>query len=340
MRIAILVALVACGDDGAPPDAGIYDGDSGVHDGGAPRDSASPGVDAGTPMPDAGPMGPIVDRTDPQLHAFLFTPAEADAQSGDGDRAQSALLDTRVEPLGLLVVYLHGAGRPTTCGSRAHGEVLAGMGFHVFQPCYASDYGVGNCEDDIGGCRLEAFEGVDHTTVIDIAPPDSMERRIVRGLRHLESLHSGGDWDFFLDGDSPRWSAIVISGISHGASSSGIIGMVRSTARVVMLSGPLDTGQAWLEMTPVTPIDRFFAFTHTGDEQHPGHLDSFEAMMLPGSPVVVDGASPPYDGSHRLVSSADTSDGHGSTQAGRSSPRAGDEYVFMPVWRYLYGAGR
>ena len=39
--------------------------------------------------------------------------------------------------------------------------MLAGQGFHVFAPCYLSDYGVGSCGDDIGGCRLEAFEGVD-----------------------------------------------------------------------------------------------------------------------------------------------------------------------------------
>lgn len=334
----VLFGVFACGDDSAPLDAGSSGSDAGPRaDAGAPHDSGSSGSDGGSPLPDAGPSGPMVDRTDPQLHSFSFSPDEADPESRDGDRTESGFLDTRVEPIGRLVVYLHGAGRPTTCGSRAHAEVLAAMGFHVFQPCYASDYGVGNCGDDIGGCRLEAFEGVDHTSVIDIAPPDSMERRIVRGLQHLASMHPGGDWSFFVDGDSPRWSAIVISGISHGASSSGIIGMVRSAARVVMLSGPLDTGQAWLEMTPMTPIDRFYGFTHTGDEQHPGHLEAFATMMLAGEPVVVDGASPPYDGSHRLVSSADTSDGHGSTQAGGSSPRTGGEYAFMPVWRVMYG---
>jgi len=58
-----------------------------------------------------------------------------------------------------MVVYLHSAGQPTTCGSQEHGRVLAKMSFHVVQPCYVSDYGVGNCGDDIGGCRLEAYDG-------------------------------------------------------------------------------------------------------------------------------------------------------------------------------------
>ncbi|MFY0539324.1 hypothetical protein [Nannocystis pusilla] len=61
-------------------------------------------------------------------------------------------------------------------------------------------------------------------------------------------------------------------------------------------------------------------------------------MMLPGEPFVVDGAAPPYMDSHRLVTSAATGDGHGSTQAGGSSPKDGDVYVFEPVWRAMYGA--
>ncbi|MCA9657925.1 MAG: hypothetical protein KC486_06240 [Myxococcales bacterium] len=285
-----------------------------------------------------GEIGPMVDVSDPQLYSFEFTPDEADAAASQALATQLAYLDTQVEPLGKLVVYLHGAGAPQTCGSKAHGQVLAGMGFHVFSPCYISDYGVGNCGDNIGGCRLEAFEGVDHHPFVDITPENSAEVRIVKGLQYLQEQHPGGDWAYFLDGDQPRWEKIVISGISHGASSSGVIGMNRIVDRVVMLSGPLDSGQAWLKGQPMTAIDRFFAFTHTADNQHPGHLQSFTDMMLVGEPTAVDGAEPPYSDSHRLMSSADTDNGHVAVQAGGSSPKDGNnEYVYMPVWRYLYG---
>jgi hypothetical protein len=50
--------------------------------------------------------------------------------------------------------------------------------------------------------------------------------------------------------------------------------MNRDVERVVMLSGPLDTDQAWLTGVPVTSIDRFWGCTHTGDEQHAGHLQA------------------------------------------------------------------
>jgi len=282
-------------------------------------------------------LGPLVDVSDPQLYEFEFNPSSADAEVSTHDATQLAELDTTATPIGLLVVYLHGAGTPTTCGSRDHGRVLAGYGFHVVQPCYVSDYGVGNCGDDIGGCRLEAFEGVDHSEVIDIAPPDAIETRVVRALEYLQDQHPGGDWQYFIEGDVPRWGRIIVSGISHGASTSAVIGMNRSVDRVVSLSGPLDSGQAWLLGDPITPIDRFWGFTHTDDDQHEGHVESFDDLALPGAPAVVDDMAAPYGGSHRLVTSAATGNGHSSTQAGGASPTEGEDWVFDPVWRTMYG---
>lgn len=282
--------------------------------------------------------GPMVDVSDPQLYEFELTADQADPEAMEKLATEQAQLDTRAVPLGRLVVYLHGAGAPSLCGGRDHGRVLAAMGFHVVQPCYISDYGVANCEDDIGGCRLEAFEGVDHHPFIDIAPADSIETRVVRMLEYLQAMHPGGDWQYFIEDGAPRWDRIVISGISHGASTSALIGKHRVVDRVVSLSGPLDSDQAWLLEDSLTPIEQFFAFTHTGDDQHEGHLVSFEDLGLPGAPTVVDGAAPPYADSHRLVTSAPTGDGHGSTQAGGASPTEGDVWVFEPVWREMYGA--
>src|SRR6185503_6782832 len=112
-------------------------------------------------------------------------------------------------------------------------------------------------------------------------------RRVVRALRWLDGQDPGGDWQYFLEGEAPRWSEIVISGISHGASSAGLIGSVRRCHRVVMLSGPFDVGQAWLETPWQTPLDRAFGFTHTADDQHDGHLEAFETLGLPGAPASV-----------------------------------------------------
>lgn len=293
--------------------------------------SGQGGAEAGTAGSSGAPAtGPGVDRSDPRLYQVTFTAEDADPAASRALGDQHAFLDTRVEPQGKLVVYLHGAGDFQSCGGGALGPLVASFGFHWLAPCYLSNYGVDNCGDDIAGCRLEAFEGEDHHPFVDITRPDSIEERIVRGLGYLEQENPEGDWQYFLEGETPRWSEIVISGHSHGASSSGLIGVYRSVARVVMLAGPYDVGQAWLELEPLTPRDRFYGFSHTGDNQHQGHLDAFEALGLPGAPTGVDDQDPPYADSHRLFSQASVSDAHGSVTSG-------DIPAFVPVWEYLYG---
>ncbi len=318
-------------DTGSAPDVAVAEaaGDA-VAETAAPSDA---GADTAKP--------PInVDPTNPKRYDFTFKANEADAAAKESLGTQGGYVDTRVKAKGKLVVFLHGAGdqAPTSCTSGELANVVTAMGFHLFTPCYNSYYGVGACGNDIGGCRLEAFEGIDHTNAIDIKPADAIEPRVVAGLKLLAKRHPGGDWTWFLDGDKPRWSDIVIAGISHGASTSGVVGMVRRVDRAVMLSGPLDTNQAWLKQTPLTALDRFYGFTHTADSQHSGHLGAFEAMKLPGAVTSVDGATPPFGSSHRLKTSAATSNGHGSTMPGGASPKTGSgAYVFLPVWKYLFG---
>jgi hypothetical protein len=346
---AILAQAAGCSSDtassGSPPPStgtgGSSTGGGGTGGSSSTGGSSTGGSDTGGAGGGGGMVpvdpGPNVDVSNPQLYKTSFTAEEADAEASVALGTQLAFLNTNADPRGVLVVYLHGAGAPSTCGSNAHGEMLASLGFHVLSPCYLSDYGVGNCKDDIEGCRLEAFEGVDHHAYIDVKPSDSAEVRITKGLKYVQEKIPQGDWTYFLDGDKPKWSKIIVSGISHGASSSAVIGKHRLVHRVVSLSGPLDSGQAWLKASSITPLDRFFAFTHTDDAQHPGHLQSFADLALVGDPISVDGASPPYNGSHRLVSSANTADGHGATQAGGSSPKDADgKYVYLPVWTYMY----
>ena len=278
-----------------------------------------------------GASGPHVDRTNPSLFQTSFTANSLDSKASHALGKQFAYLDTRVAPKGKLVVFLHGADDFANCGNGALGTLVAGWGFHWFAPCYMATYGVENCGNDIEGCRLEALEGTDHHPFVNISRSDSIEGRVVLGLKHLQEVNPGGDWQYFLDGDAPRWSDIVITGHSHGASSSGVVGVHRKVFRVVMLAGPYDPGQAWLSLTPMTARDRFYGFSHTGDSQHSGHLAAWQSLGLPGSPTKVDGAQPPYGSTHRLESSASVSDAHQSVGSGNISG-------FVDAWRYLYGA--
>ena len=306
------------------------------------------GADAAVPddAAVAGGPGPHVDRSSPQLYGVVFKASVADPAAtlllGD----QQAFLDTRVPARGILVVHLHGSGEKVLCGYTEHGHLLASFGFHVFMPCYDAAVTWSNdaCGSDVGLCRLEALDGMDHHPVPKIAPPQAIEVRVAKALAYLAKMNPQGDWGWFLDGDKPRWDHIIISGQSFGATTSFLIAKHRTVVRAIALSGPLDGGAKWLREPTLTPLDQMYSFSHVNDGQHPTHLASLAAMGVPGMPVAVESSAPPYGGSHRLVGSMTTFqgmpvDGHNATEARAQSPKdpATGKYVYEPVWRYMYG---
>lgn len=293
--------------------------------------------------------GPNIDMRNPVLHLRTIRPDDVDAPDRPADaflEDQYAVLDTRAERMqGRLVVFLAGATSPP---DRTMSLYLASLGFHVLAPHYSNAYGLNticppNPDPDCHRLgRQEAFEGRDLSPFIQISRGNSIEERVVRMLKHLAVDMPEGDWGFFLRGNLPRWDRITISGTSHGASTAGLIGKIRRTERVVLLSGPFDNidgvPAAWTRRQPLTSVRRFFAFSHTADSQFVFHIPNLEAMGLFGEPTSVDTGLPEGCGSHRLVTSADSPDGHSSTKAGETSPKNPDgSFRFDPVWRYLFG---
>jgi hypothetical protein len=156
----------------------------------------------------------------------------------------------------------------------------------------------------------------------------------------------GAGWGKFLDGDKPRWDQIIIAGHSHGASSAALIAKHRKVFRAVMLSGPFDhrndEAAEWTRRPSATPADRYYGFSHTQEEQHTGHVKDWAALGLPAyGPITnIDGGASPFGGSRQLVTALPAADGgnpHGTTAAGKSTPKTGDVYRYDSAWRYLFG---
>ncbi|HEY0714697.1 MAG TPA: hypothetical protein VGF45_18595, partial [Polyangia bacterium] len=226
-----------------------------------------------------------------------------------------------------------------------------GLGFPVVIPGYPNDYDIRKLCESAGAdvdchekLRLEAFEGRDHSPHITVAAADCAETRIARMLKALDAKLPAAGWGKFLDGDRPRWDRIIVSGHSHGASSAGLIAKHRQVHRAVMLSGPFDNRASeaapWTKRASMTAADRFYGFSHVSEDQHPGHLKDWAALGLGGTVVNVDSAAPPYGGARQLITALPAAEGgnpHGSTAAGKSSPKAGATYVYDATWKYLYG---
>jgi hypothetical protein len=113
---------------------------------------------------------------------------------------------------------------------------------------------------------------------------------------------------------SDRWSDVIFTGMSHGASNAARFAMLVRAWRAVSVSGPRDNTctslnqddcggvvATWFDEEPATPIGRFFALTGKGDGQHTQHLYAMERMGYAGNALAVRSSAPPYDGSHRFI---------------------------------------
>ncbi len=264
-------------------------------------------------MPGQG--GLMVDVSRPQIQTFRFRPSEADPAASLRDEEQIAILNTFARPRGKLAVVLAGTASPP--GPLNVVNVAAALGYHALAIAYENSPRPfeQNDPDFFGKLRFEQLDGTDRTPAVTILRPDSVEERIGRALAFLQRKHPGGDWTYFLESNAQvRWADVILVGYSHGASSAAAFAKVRRVSRVVSLAGPRDTFPViatWLTMPSLTPIDRFYALTATGDDQHQDHLKAMNVMGYLGPLVDVAQETPPYAGTHRLQHAG----GHGDSAA-------------------------
>jgi hypothetical protein len=254
---------------------------------------------------DEAPERPLaVDAAAPQLYTWQFKPSEADPQASVRDEVQTAVFDSRAPVQGKLVVTLSGLASPP--GPDGLAAYAASLGFHAFAVAYqnAINPSTQSDPDFFGQMRWEAFDGSDRTPAIDVGRPDCVEVRVAKALAYLQAKNAASDWAYYLKKDgSVRWSDVIFIGHSHGASSAAFYGKVRRLWRAISLSGPRDTNPVvatWLTMPSATPIDRFYGFTGTMDDQHPDHIKAMDVMGYVGALTDVEQAPAPFGGSHRL----------------------------------------
>jgi hypothetical protein len=319
------------------------DAPSAPTDGASDRASTDGAPPAGaTDGPAAG--GPLVE------HVVL--PKTADPTADQYLDGQYAYLDPGATGE-KLVVYL-GYSKSKPADHTAMLKVIASFGFPVISPQYANDAALlASCRDgsdpDVDcfyKVRLEVLDGTDHSAHLNIKKANSTEERIVRLLQYLDGHFPGEGWGRFLDGANPLWSAIVISGHSQGAASSALISKVRPVARAVLFAGPDDakaSGAAarWPGVAGITPADRLWGFVNKMDTRYSDDSRNWTALGF-GAAQAVDGQSSPYMNAHRLETnlappSGVTNGAHLMIVAAPSSPMQGGGYLYLPVWRALFG---
>jgi hypothetical protein len=230
---------------------------------------------------------------------------------------------------------------------------LADQGFHVLRVHYANGwfnrFGKEPPPTDpfaLGRIRLEAATGQDHSPLVHIELPDGMQERARQFLLHLSKQDPESNWQQFLDLDSQiRWDQVIISGASHGATTSARFALHQRVDRVVMFCGPRDQYESWQSLDSATPRERFFGFSHTLDTGWTAnhYCRSWELLGLQAfGPIVnVDTSTPPFQNSRRLVTNADVKQdekrAHSCVTPGKAAIQNPDgSYTHESVWKYLF----
>lgn len=239
---------------------------------------------------------------------------------------------------------------------------LADEGFHVLRVHYANGwfnrFGKEPPPEDrysLGKIRLEAATGEDFSDLVAIEKPDGMQERVRQFLLWLDGQDPQGGWGQYLKGsqvdNSQRadsqvaWEQVIVSGASHGATTSARFALHQRVDRVVMFCGPRDQYESWQGLESATPKERFFGFSHVLDTGWTGdhYCRSWELLGLQAfGPIInVDRHEAPFSNSRRLVSDADVGQdekrAHSCVTPGKAALRKSDgKYLHEGVWRYLF----
>lgn len=270
---------------------------------------------------DTPPSRPLAVKATPARYEHSFLPSDADGEVSFNDESQLAIFDNRAPKLvGKLVLPFGGAGsRAGSLGGQ--GEFCARRGFHVLAIAAFQDYDIVIGDPDFyGDARRQAFDGITHTMKGDFAnvemvAADGVARRTQKALAYLHSEYPDEDWGYYLQSNGDvRWSDVIFTGMSHGASNAARFAMLVRAWRAVSVSGPRDNTcmslnqddcggvvATWFDEEPATPIERFFAITGKADEQHTQHLYAMERLGYVGQALAVQSSAAPYGGSHRFI---------------------------------------
>ncbi|MEM9008554.1 MAG: hypothetical protein AAGE59_34215 [Cyanobacteria bacterium P01_F01_bin.86] len=251
-----------------------------------------------------------------------------------------------------LLVFLSGSyGRPGRQLMMMK-EAIA-LGYPVINLNYPNSWTVAElcqtCEDK--DChekiRAEIIDGMKRSDKIDIGRPNSIENRLVRLLQYLHQQQPEENWRQYLEGETPKWEAIVVAGHSQGGGHAAMIAQERLVARVVMLSAPADYSPIcrdlapWLAAPHATPSDRYYGFIHLKDAglarvQHAWQRLGMGAL---DSAVNVDDQVPPYHHAQCLITAAKPARPrkyHGCVANDLHTPKLLNGVPkFQKVWRYL-----
>ena len=312
------------------------------------------------------PSGPESSRLSPTFEAFVESSAplvqHVVAPQATDPAIDKALdnhyvwLDTTAKSNHKLFVFLPGTGQNPSIFQLVQQEA-ARLGYHVIGLMYPTGGGLAKAcptTADPSACyenaRLEIIDGSDRVSFLNVTVPNSIDNRLTRLLQYLARQYPDEGWDRFLLRDQPKWSQIAVGGHSQGGGNAAMIAKIRLVARVVLFSSVTDSihseAPSWVA-THVTPVERYYGIAHDRDGFYRPIRAGWDSLGLGvfGAPATPETNSPPYDGTHTLVTDLTPQGGfvgtnaHGAPSNDLNTPLGPDGTpVLLAAWRYLLTA--
>jgi len=311
------------------------------------------------------PRSPAFEATTtpaPALVLHVVAPQATDPAIDQGLDDHYVWLDTTARSNHKLFVFLPGTGQNPSIFQLVQQEA-ARLGYHVIGLMYPTGGGLAKAcpsTTDPSACyenaRLEIIDGIDRVAFLNVSVANSIDNRLTKLLQYLTLQYPDEGWDRFLLRDKPKWSQIAVSGHSQGGGNAAMIAKIRLVARVVLFSSVTDSIQteapSWVA-THVTPVERYYGIAHDRDGFYRPIRAAWDSLRLDvfGGPAMPETSSPPYDGTHMLVTDLLPrpngfvgTNAHGSPSNDLNTPLGPDGTPLLrDAWRYLLtarGAGQ
>ncbi len=295
---------------------------------------------------------PMREANASSLRAYQVRPRDTDPAIDRDNTPHVALVGNCARQRGRLYVFLAGTkGVPSPAMPLV--QFAARSCLHAIALAYPNETSVINdCRrapaepDCYAAWRLEKIDGVDRSDRIAVTPSNSIENRLLKLVQYLAARHPADGWNIYLDRGTVRWNNVIVSGQSQGGGQAAMLAKVHSVARVALFGSVTDvvgslrgSPPSWESTVGATPPERIFGFAHQRDNFWPAIQRGWIMLGLePYGPVVnVDGASPPFGGTHRLTTNAAcvTPTAANCAHVTVVDPRLAA--LFRPVWAYMLG---
>ncbi len=251
---------------------------------------------------------------------------------------------------GRLLVFLPG----TTASAQMYSfliERAATLGYHAIGLAYVNDVAVNVLCAGMGasGCheavRREVLLGTDESELVQVDADNGVFHRLERLLDHLAAIAPQEGWASYRDGQGAvRWHRVVVSGHSQGAGHAAFLGRLQRVARAVLFSGTEPA--PWTQAADfATPALDFYGFAHRLEPIYDPIQRSWDNIGIPGAPISVDAALPPFGGSQQLHTSSEDCTGDPQSNGFYHNCHCADDWMpFLPdgtpafqvVWDHLF----